>query len=240
VKSRLNSAWISGALDAETIDALANDLTFLPGNRNQRLAFLSKVNEEIDVYRKLTKPRIERAKRSAYRLTAFSEATYAFYDAFAALGREDFGAIEVELLMTLRRADKREEVVNTQVAAARSAMEAVKAAGGVARTMAAASESAAANVKRPTVKGRRDMSGSPIDNADRGLIKRIIRIYAGVFQERPSAAGEGIFAKTLVKIFKAAAIKTRPKQKRLAALIGESIGESVPAPKRGPKARTTA
>jgi hypothetical protein len=241
MKARSDSAWICGALSATRLNDLASALKFLPGDRNRRLDFLAKVNEEIDVYLKLAKPHVERAKMGPDRLATFSKATVAFHKAFIALHRDDLRAIQVELLMMRRRRTSDREDVHVserQLEDVRSTMKAIEAAGEVALSIATAA-GALTKAKKPAV-GRRDGSGSPIDNADRSLIKSIAEIYAAVFGERPSPAENGVFRRALVEILKVAEVKTRPKQKRLSKLIADSMARNLPAPKRGPKARSAA
>ncbi len=235
MKPSHNWAWITGAMSEADLRDLAKHLDYLPGDLRRRLRFLSAVNDEIDVYRKLTKPLVERKEQSRSRLGVLSKAADDFDKAVRALDPADLEAIEIELAMQKRRGSPAGDA-EAQLYEAIAEVNSISVAGEFSRKISAAAAGAAAKPSAPN--GRRDGSGSPIDDADRSLIKRIGEIYAAVFGEQPSSAATGVFTRALFKIFAQAGIKTRPKQKRLAAIIdGSPVISKARAPKRGPKPR---
>jgi hypothetical protein len=240
-KSRRNSAWISGALDAKQRSELEKALSsILPGTRKQRSQFVAVADLEIDAYRKLLKPNIANAAGSAARLAVFERAARAYARALEALNSSDFRQLQRGLIMARRRRLRSEidAVADAQLARAGAELEGIKASGLYAKAAVEAVNGDAQALRAHVDNApRRRNTGAPVDAADRGLVKRIAENYAAIFGVRPSPARDGTFDRALQAIFLAAGIPIIVGEKRLTSIINQADVLRAAAPMPGPKRR---
>jgi hypothetical protein len=211
--------------------AALNDI--LPGSAADRLHFLKIAEEEIRIYRELNKPSLEVMRDVSAQLKDAAKAAAAFAAAVAALNSGAKDALQLEYFMSSRRASENDDPGDQMAKAEADFKELLAGALSAGR----AADLIAGLVDRaPEKRQRFRAKGTPIDSGIVSMTAALTHAYYVIFNERPSAAAEGTFAKALHEIFAAYGVDATMGEKRLQSIINR-IAHRTPAPKRGPKKR---
>ncbi len=217
------AAWISGALDVDTRAELASELEHvLPGDDNQRRAFVQAADEALDEHRKLLEPIARAAELEDGHLEKLAKAGQAFEDAMERLGPDTRHLLRIGLWSTTGKTSDPPSLASVAAAA--------KLCGVTA--------TAAEHLRETDRKHRMRRARGSID----ALVKRLAFAYGTVFGERPSAAAGGIFAAALAQVLTAGGITDRNGkpatlgEKRLRRILDRTHID-VPPPRRGRKRR---
>ena len=217
------SAWITGALAQEVRAELAGELdSILPGTSEQRAQFLAEADQALDVYAKLWQPTAVAAEREEFQLETFANAGQNFEVVFNQLDAGARQRLRIYYWQTTGQLDDRSAGAGLT---------------DIARLAGVAGRAAAAQLKAD-----RDMRKRRARGALEKLVKELATAYAVTFGEQPSAATEGIFARTLELVLDAGDVKDKNLR---TAKIGETklrsiLGRTqfnVPRPRAGRKRR---
>ena len=184
----------------------------LYGSSDEQAEFLKTSLEAVDAHRKLVLPFIDARTRRKDKLAELARAAYQFAEAVSALDGDT-----QELLTQAQWSEQGKQDF--------PAFSKTAEAGAWARVTAKAAD---------RLLKHKSATGRPSGNAGT-LVVDIANAYAHYFRERPSAAREGVFARSLRVLLDAASIP-RIGETQLARILRETHMVA-PRPKRGRKAR---
>ena len=182
------AAWISGGLIPAAREDLAQELSKLPYPEEARRAFLDAADETIAVYAALLVPAQQHGLERKARVKRLSTAAREFAESVADLDKDSKDLVE----QSMWAAEGKGKFVHFGV---------VQDAGKLADRVAGGC--------RHWIERNSQPPGPKTVGAMNGLIGDLGQAYLAAFGERPSASPNGVFAKSLTEICRAAALPVR-------------------------------
>ena len=183
-----SAAWISGVLTPAEREDLARQLSKLPYPEEARRTFLDAADEAIAVYAALLVPAQQDGLERKARVKRLAKAAQEFAESVADLDKDSEDLVK----QSMWAAEGKGKFAHFDV---------VRDAGKLADRVAGGC--------RHWIERNSQPPGPKTVGAMNGLIGDLGQAYLAAFGERPSASPNGVFAKSLTEICRAAALPVR-------------------------------